>query len=314
MRFEQVLEPVTGRAVPVFKGEVLRITLVEGPQCVDFNCFNLHDYKERMSAGHMRRFGFRVRSGSIIWSNPPRFRPMMVIANLPDTCVTDLLGPRCDPLLLERHWRYPGTHTNCQDTFAEAVREYQLTPDDVHDSLNFWMNTNWDADGNYFPNANRNSGQRGDSALLLALMDVLAVPIICGSGDVSHTGNYWFRPVKIEVFESSEKTAALARNIWAKHTGYRNQRTVDEFLVKKIKTDRPLEADPDYQPAFLDHPMPVHELSISLTARDMAAVDARVRAGLADDREDAIRSAVIAWYMDNRAIEFPPETLELEDD
>ena len=99
MRFEQVLEPVTGRAVPVFKGEVLRITLVEGPQCVDFNCFNLHDYKERMSAGHMRRFGFRVRSGSIIWSNPPRFRPMMVIANLPDTCVTDLLGPRCDPLL-----------------------------------------------------------------------------------------------------------------------------------------------------------------------------------------------------------------------
>ena len=26
MRFEQVLEPVTGRAVPVFKGEVLRIT------------------------------------------------------------------------------------------------------------------------------------------------------------------------------------------------------------------------------------------------------------------------------------------------
>ena len=48
------------RAIPLFAGEVMRIIQVEGEQCVDFNCFNLRDYKERMSVGHMRLQGFRV--------------------------------------------------------------------------------------------------------------------------------------------------------------------------------------------------------------------------------------------------------------
>src|SRR4051812_42077101 len=57
VRYEEILQPVTGRAVPVMQGEILKIELLEGPQCVDFNCFNLHDYKDRMSVGHMRRYG-----------------------------------------------------------------------------------------------------------------------------------------------------------------------------------------------------------------------------------------------------------------
>ena len=64
--YEEILEPVTGRAVPVKLGQTLHVTLIEGPQCVDFNCFNLHDYKEAMSVGHMRRTGFRAHKGSII--------------------------------------------------------------------------------------------------------------------------------------------------------------------------------------------------------------------------------------------------------
>ena len=74
VRYEEILQPVTGRAVPVMKGEILDIELLEGPQCVDFNCFNLHDYKDRLSVGHMRRYGgFRVNPGSVLWSAPPRF-------------------------------------------------------------------------------------------------------------------------------------------------------------------------------------------------------------------------------------------------
>ena len=46
-RFDLVLQPISGKAVPVYAGEVLRIIQVEGEQCVDFNAFNLHDYKER---------------------------------------------------------------------------------------------------------------------------------------------------------------------------------------------------------------------------------------------------------------------------
>jgi Domain of unknown function (DUF1989) len=45
---EMVLEPGTGKALEVKAGQILRIEQVEGLQCVDFNCFNLHDYKEFM--------------------------------------------------------------------------------------------------------------------------------------------------------------------------------------------------------------------------------------------------------------------------
>ena len=64
-RYDDIIRPISGRALPLHKGEVLRITQVEGTQCVDFNCFNLHDYKERMSVGHMRVQGIRVREGHI---------------------------------------------------------------------------------------------------------------------------------------------------------------------------------------------------------------------------------------------------------
>src|SRR3990172_2712414 len=91
-----VLEPVSGKALPVYKGEVLRITQVGGEQCVDFNAFNLHDYKERMDVSASRgSTGFRPRKGDIIFSNPPRFRPMIGIVEMPPTCEADVLGRTC---------------------------------------------------------------------------------------------------------------------------------------------------------------------------------------------------------------------------
>ena len=39
---------------PVYRGEVIRIIQVEGEQCVDFNAFNLHDYKEYLGVSNTR--------------------------------------------------------------------------------------------------------------------------------------------------------------------------------------------------------------------------------------------------------------------
>src|SRR5262245_53699749 len=70
---------------------------------------------------------------------------MFLILEIPETCRTDLLGGRCRASLFDR--RGYGLHTNCQDTLSAAIGEYDLTPDDVHDSLNLWMNTEWDSVG-----------------------------------------------------------------------------------------------------------------------------------------------------------------------
>src|SRR4051812_14196293 len=71
-RYEHVLEPVTGKAIPVMKGEVLRIEQVVGGTCVDFNAFNLHDYKEALDCGFTRSFqSFDPKTGEFIWTNAP---------------------------------------------------------------------------------------------------------------------------------------------------------------------------------------------------------------------------------------------------
>src|ERR1700730_5941161 len=98
-RLQATLRPVSGRAVPVYRGEVLRISQVEGGQCIDFNAFNLHDYKERMSIGHSRLYGLHLKQGDVVFTNPPRYRPMLYISSMPASCVADTLGARCHAVM-----------------------------------------------------------------------------------------------------------------------------------------------------------------------------------------------------------------------
>lgn len=311
--YSDVMQPVTGRAIPLKAGQTLHITLVEGAQCVDFNCFNLNDYRERMSVGHMRRTGFRAHVGSIIWSNPPRYNPMMVIVEKPDTCQTDLLAARCHATQFEKERRYPGVHTNCQDTLAEAIAEYGLTPDDVHDSLNFWMNTGWDDLGNFIPNVRRNTGKKGDTVVLMALMDVLAVPNVCGSGDVSNTSNYWFHPVGVEVRDPTEYTTKVTSNLLKKHTGYINQRNPDSFKAKHRVEDRRCIKDPDYVPEYVNYPIQTHKLELALEESDMANIQTMIRRGLGSTVEEIVRSSVMTWYTRNNTPQIAPEILDAMD-
>ena len=75
---ELVLQPVTGKALPVRRGQVLRIEQLVGGTCVDFNAYNLHDYKEALSCGFTRGAqSFDPRAGELIWTNAPRVNPQL---------------------------------------------------------------------------------------------------------------------------------------------------------------------------------------------------------------------------------------------
>ena len=140
---QYVLEPTTGKAIPVLRGQVLRIKQVGKGQCLDFNAFNLHDYKEFFHCGRTRHMhGLNPTKGDHLWSAPPRDRIMFTI--LEDTVGTnDVNYPRCSAFLFEYQFGFEGhpAHSNCHDILAEAIREWGLTPDDVHDSFNGFMHT-----------------------------------------------------------------------------------------------------------------------------------------------------------------------------
>jgi hypothetical protein len=284
-----VLEPGTGKAIELLKGQILRVEQVEGGQCVDFNCFNLHDYKESMHTGRTRTLhGLCPTEGHFMWSAPPRERAMMYI--LEDTVhCNDVMFPRCSANLYESVYGLP-VHTNCHDIQAEAQREYGLTPDDVHDSFNLFMQTGVRPDGSLF--IERHHSVPGDHVDLLALMDVLAVPNVCGA-DIMRTSNFAIKPVRVSVFEATEADWAKVPTLktWA------TQRTPADFRNSRIKATRELRRDPDYSPVFTNVPIVYENHAIALDDEEFALLTKLARRDLyGDDDGLALRDIVFTWW------------------
>jgi uncharacterized protein YcgI (DUF1989 family) len=285
---EWTLQPGTGKAFEIRAGQILRIAQTEGGQCADFNCFNLHDYKEFMHCGRTRTVhGFHPSKGTFLWSAPPRERAMMFI--LEDTYGrNDVLFPRCSSYIYESAYGYD-VHTNCQDIQAEAQREYGLTPDDVHDSFNLFMCT--EVTGPHRATMTRQNSKPGDYVDLLALVDVLAVPNVCGS-DVMRTSNFSLKPLQITVFEASEAEMESVPKVPI----LRSQRTPANFRNPNVKAERELRRDPNYAPAFANVPIALESVEIPLTAEE-ASLLAEARLDLyGDDDAAALRDIVFTWW------------------
>lgn len=292
-RLEVVLEPVTGKAVEVRRGEVLRIEQLVGGTCVDFNAFNLHDHKEFLDCGFTRSFqSFDPRKGEFIWTNSPRGRPMFGILEIADTCELDIVGHRCNRVFQELGWNEPA-HPNCQDSLAEAIREYRLTPDDVHDSFNLWMATTIDPRGRRM--FNWNPARKGDRIDLLAMFDVLAASCICGLGDLVGINNYGFEPVRVEVFEGSDESRELVDRVEGRWGRMVSQDSEPDMASTPVLASRPLKRDPDYEPDYRPIPDTV-QLEVDLGPEEAGLVDGLVRTGVYGENEgEALRAAFMRW-------------------
>jgi hypothetical protein len=284
---EWVMQPGTGKAVELLAGQILRIEQTEGLQCVDFNCFNLHDYKEFMHCGRTRTVhGFNPSKGTFMWSAPPRERALLYI--LDDTYGrNDVLFPRCSAYVYESAYGF-NAHTNCHDIQAEAQREYGLTPDDVHDSFNLFMCTEVTLDGR--ATITRQETKPGDHVDLLALVDVLAIPNVCG--DVMRTSNFALKAIKLTVFEATDADMACVPKVPV----LKSQRTPKDFRNSTIKADRELTRDPSYMAQFTNVPIVLEELAVTLTAEESAALD-RVRLPVyGNDDAAALRDVLFTWW------------------
>ncbi|MQB01322.1 MAG: DUF1989 domain-containing protein [Actinobacteria bacterium] len=289
LREELRFEPVSGKAIPLQAGEVLLLRQFEGGQTIDFNAFNLRDYKECMSVGHSRRQGFHLHEGDVILSNSPRIRPMFYLLQVPDTCKVDTLAARCTAPLFELRFGFEW-HTNCQDTIAEAIREYGLTPDDVHDSCNFFQNTMWDEEGIFW--SDWNSGRPGDTVLLVACMDVLAVPVVCGSGDVTVTSNFSYKPIEVNVYAGSGKTASVVDAANEAFIAKRSSIGPDGYRNGRIKADRELRPDPNYRPDFRRYPMDTKTVEVAIDSGIRELVQ-KTGAQYGWSEEEAIRRIIV---------------------
>jgi uncharacterized protein YcgI (DUF1989 family) len=290
--YSAVLEPGTGKALELLRGQVLRVEQIEGGQCLDFNCFNLHDYKEYMHTGRTRTlYGLHPGKGHFMWSAPPRERPMVYIMDDTVQC-NDVMFPRCSAYLYESVYGLP-VHTNCHDIQAEAQREYGLTPDDVHDSFNLFMHTGVRPNGQMY--ITRQNSRPGDHIDLLALMDLLAVPNICGA-DIMKTSNFSIKPVRLSIFRATEAEMAAVPALSA----LPSQRTPADFKLKRIKAERELTRDPGYVPEFTNVPIRYSDFPVTLDAAEYAMLQkVKLTEIYGEDDGAALRDVVFSWWEDN---------------
>ena len=190
-QLDRFVVPVrSGRAWPILAGQLCRIVVLEGAQVADFNCWHLHDPKERFWAARTRQLQrSHVTTYDRLWSTLPYLRPMITITN--DTIdfevdesgarCHDLLGSRCDPyvnkMLTGEEFAY-----HCHSNLTRAIAPYGLTELDVHDVLNIFQVTGLE-DGRYFMQAS--PAKKGDFFEFFAEIDLLCALSTCPGGDLS---------------------------------------------------------------------------------------------------------------------------------
>jgi uncharacterized protein len=137
----------------------------------------------------------------------------------------------------------------------------------------------------------RQNTKPGDHVDLLALMDVLAVPNVCGA-DVMRTSNFSLKSIKLTVFTATQADLATVPKV----PTLRSQRTPGQFRNPNIKVDRPLRRDPSYAPEFPNVPIVVSDLRVSLSAEEVELLG-RVKLPIyGDDDAAALRDVLFSWW------------------
>ena len=189
---EQVIPPRSGAAWVVPAGHVCRFTVLDGPQVLDLNLWNLHDPRERFWAARTRQFyGTHLSVGARLWSTLPALRPLATIVgdsvaydkDAHGAGCHDLLGTRCDPYVSQM-LSGNAYDFHCHSNLVRAVQPHGLTEYDVHDVINLFQVTGLDAqDGRYFMKTC--PAQAGDHVDLFAEVDLLMAASTCPGGDLS---------------------------------------------------------------------------------------------------------------------------------
>ena len=120
---------------------------------------------------------------------------------------------------------------------------------------------------------------------------MLAIPNVCGA-DVMRTSNFALKPIRLTVFEASDAdmTSVPSTPI------LKSQRTPKDFRNPNIKADRALTRDPAYVAEFVNTPIRVEDVALTLSEEEAAMLD-RIRLPVyGNDEGAALRDILFTWW------------------
>ena len=180
----RIIQPKSGAAIKVRKGEVLRVEDLDGGQVADFVCYSLDDHAERFSQAktRVRNWGIEIGTGGELISN--RDNVMFTIVE-DKVGVHDIVFSCCHSWVYEHIYKV-GPRNGCYENLSLAVKDFGISSDDVPAPFNIFMNTGITESGELTLGAC--PSRKGDYIELRAEMDCLAAVTSCAD-DISDCNN-----------------------------------------------------------------------------------------------------------------------------
>lgn len=174
---ESVVVPgYDARCVKVMKGEFVKIIDTYGQQVGDLVCYKVDDVSVHSSPSHTRCSLKKIymKVGDSLYSN--KRKPLLKIVE--DTVgVHDLLYPECDITRFQVDLKCTGYHRNCYDNLMGELRKKGITPEELAEPLNVFMNVPVLEDGSIV--IDEPKSKAGDYMIMEALEDLYVVMSSC---------------------------------------------------------------------------------------------------------------------------------------
>lgn len=181
------IDPRSGVAFELAKGEYLTVTDPEGGQVSDMLAFNAADVREVISNG--RTFDYEetisLGEGNRLWSN--RSNVMLTIVEDSVGCHDFLLTP-CSRDTFRHFYPDKPVHRGCFGNLSEALQPFGVREDDIPTAFNIFMNVPVDGKSGIL-SVDPPTSRPGDKIVMRAEMDLLIGLTAC-SAYASNGGSF----------------------------------------------------------------------------------------------------------------------------
>jgi len=193
-----LLEPRTGTAFEIQKGQVLRIIDIQGQQVVDLVSYSSLDHKEYLSSPRTMDYNNKIyfSTGDVLYSDQSRQMWTITDDTVGKHCF--LFAP-CDQRMFEISYGVEEPHPNCFDNLSTNLTQYGIPPEQIFVPFNIFMHARISDSGEIDilpPLSNP-----GDYIEMRAERDLIVGISACSA---YKSNNYNFSKIRLEIYSGKK--------------------------------------------------------------------------------------------------------------
>ena len=193
------LEPRTGIAFRLSRGQTLTVIDPQGEQVSDLLAFSGDDPREHLSSGRSIDYAGRIflTTGDALYSN----RSRVLLRIVEDTVGRhDFLLTPCSAEMFRIIYGDEHPHHGCQGNFEQALAPFGIGPDGIPVAFNIFMDVQVDSESGAIAVLPPRS-RAGDRIKLTAERDLIVALTACSA---PQSNNGTFKPIDFEIEGAGE--------------------------------------------------------------------------------------------------------------